>query len=40
VEALCLNEVGLEAYERAEGWPARSAKIALKLALSQLAAVR
>jgi hypothetical protein len=40
VEALCLKEVGLEEFEKAERWPARSAKIALKLALAQLSAVR
>ncbi|WP_395645343.1 DUF6456 domain-containing protein [Terricaulis sp.] len=38
VERVCLNEEGLEALERAEGWPARSGKIALKLGLAQLAA--
>jgi hypothetical protein len=37
VEALCLHEIGLEQLERAERWPPRSAKIALKLALAQLA---
>lgn len=37
VERVCFAEIGLEALERAEGWPARSAKIALKLGLSQLA---
>ncbi|MBL8548403.1 MAG: hypothetical protein JNJ73_00355 [Hyphomonadaceae bacterium] len=36
VEALCLNEMGLEEFETAERWPARSGKIALKLALAQL----
>lgn len=38
VERLCLQEEGLEAAERAEGWPARSGKLALKLGLAQLAA--
>jgi hypothetical protein len=38
VERVCLYEEGLEALERAEAWPARSGKLALKLALSQLAA--
>lgn len=38
VERVCLREEGLEAMERGEGWPARSGKIALKLALAQLAA--
>lgn len=37
VERVCLREEGLEAMERGEGWPARSGKIALKLALAQLA---
>jgi hypothetical protein len=37
VERVCLHEEGLEALERAEGWPARSGKLALKLALAQLA---
>jgi hypothetical protein len=40
VEALCLHEAGLEEVEKAERWPPRSAKIALKLALAQLAAWR
>lgn len=39
VERVCLHEEGLEAMERGEGWPARSGKLALKLALAQLAAV-
>lgn len=38
VERVCLHEQGLEAMERGEAWPARSGKVALKLALSQLAA--
>jgi hypothetical protein len=38
VERVCLYEDGLEALERAEGWPARSGKLALKLGLAQLAA--
>lgn len=38
VERVCFNEDGLEALERAEGWPARSGKLALKMALAQLAA--
>ncbi|HRP11051.1 MAG TPA: DUF6456 domain-containing protein [Terricaulis sp.] len=38
VERACLYEDGLEALERAEGWPARSGKVALKLGLAQLAA--
>jgi Domain of unknown function (DUF6456) len=38
VERVCLMEEGLEALERAEGWPGRSGKLALKLGLSQLAA--
>lgn len=37
VERVCLAEEGLEALERAEAWPARSGKLALKLALAQLA---
>lgn len=37
VERVCLQEEGLEALERAESWPARSGKLALKLALAQLA---
>lgn len=38
VERVCLHEQGLEAIERGESWPARSGKVALKLALGQLAA--
>jgi len=37
VERACLSEEGLEEMERGEAWPARSAKVALKMALSQLA---
>lgn len=37
VERVCFHEDGLELVERGEGWPARSAKLALKLALAQLA---
>jgi hypothetical protein len=40
VERVCLYEDGLEALERAENWPARSGKIALKLGLAQLARMR
>lgn len=38
IERVCVYEEGLEALERAEGWPARSGKLALKLGLAQLAA--
>jgi hypothetical protein len=38
VERSCLLEQGLEDIEHAERWPARSAKIALKCGLAQLAA--
>ena len=38
VERVCLHEDGMEALERAEGWPQRSGKLALKLGLAQLAA--
>ncbi|MBS0384677.1 MAG: hypothetical protein JSS00_04935, partial [Proteobacteria bacterium] len=38
VEAVCLAEEGLEAVERMQAWPARSGKLALKMALAQLAA--
>ena len=38
VELVCLHDEGLEAVERAEGWPVRSGKLALKLGLAQLAA--
>jgi hypothetical protein len=37
VERVCLFEEGLESVERAEHWPARSAKLALKLGLAQVA---
>ena len=37
VERVCFNEDGLETLERANGWPARSGKVALKLGLAQLA---
>lgn len=37
VERVCLYDDGVEALERAEGWPARSGKVALKLGLAQLA---
>lgn len=37
VEAVVLREEGLEAVERRLNWPPRSAKIALKLALQQIA---
>lgn len=37
VERVVLHEEGMEAIERAERWPARSGKIALKLGLAQLA---
>ncbi|MBI3438891.1 MAG: hypothetical protein HY054_09655 [Proteobacteria bacterium] len=40
VEAVCLAEQGLEAVERAQSWPPRSGKVALRLALAQLAARR
>jgi hypothetical protein len=38
VEGVCLAEQGLEAVERLQSWPLRSRKLALKLALAQLAA--
>lgn len=37
VRAVCLEDQGLEQVERRRGWPARSGKVALKLALAQLA---
>lgn len=37
VERVVLYDDGVEALERAEGWPARSGKVALKLGLAQLA---
>ncbi len=39
IERVCLQEEGVEALERAEGWPHRSGKLALKLGLAQLAAM-
>ncbi|MFZ2029330.1 MAG: DUF6456 domain-containing protein [Vitreimonas sp.] len=38
VETVCFAERGLEVLERAQAWPPRSGKLALKLALAQLAA--
>lgn len=38
LERVVLREEGIEALERAEKWPTRSGKLALKLALAQLAA--
>lgn len=40
VERVLFGEDGLEALERAENWPARSAKLVLKSAFAQLAAAR
>ncbi|MEZ5996010.1 MAG: DUF6456 domain-containing protein [Hyphomonadaceae bacterium] len=40
VERALLKEEGIEALERAEGLPARSGKLALKLGLAQLAQLR
>lgn len=37
VEVVCRDDQGLEALERIEKWPARSGKLALKLALAQVA---
>lgn len=37
VESVCRDEIGLEALERREQWPARSGKLALKLGLAQVA---
>jgi hypothetical protein len=34
---VCCHEIGLEAAERAEGWPQRAAKVVLQLALTRLA---
>ena len=36
VVRICLHDDGVEALERAEKWPARSGKLALKLGLAQL----
>lgn len=38
IERVCFFEEGFEAMERAEKWPPRSAKLALKMGLAQLAA--
>lgn len=38
VEAVCFAEQGLSAVERMQSWPPRSGKLALKLALAQIAA--
>lgn len=40
VEAVCLREQGLEAFEREADLPARSGKLALKMGLAQLAAAQ
>tara|TARA_R110002072_G_scaffold206513_1_gene364244 strand:- start:409 stop:1161 length:753 start_codon:yes stop_codon:yes gene_type:complete len=37
IMTVCVREDGLERLERSERWPARSGKLALKIALSQLA---
>jgi hypothetical protein len=34
---VCCHEIGLEAAERAQGWPQRSGKLVLQLALTSLA---
>ena len=39
VTAACLKEQGLAEIERAQHWPARSGKLALKLGLAQLAEI-
>ncbi|MEJ0023710.1 MAG: DUF6456 domain-containing protein [Alphaproteobacteria bacterium] len=39
VRAACLDQTGLEVIERRSHWPPRSAKVALKFALAQLAQV-
>lgn len=39
VRAACLREEGLEAIERANAWPVRAGKLALKCALAQLAQI-
>jgi hypothetical protein len=36
VEIVCLQDAGFETLERSQGWPARSGKLALKMALAQL----
>jgi hypothetical protein len=35
--SVCCHEQGLEVAERAQGWPARSGKVVLQLALTSLA---